>query len=105
MTKTQPPVWSSGPCSNEILRIDDSSYISFQPDPWLMVEDTCETAIVVDDRACAMGHAYYILCGDWRHAYQEIAHEGLEACMALYRAKHAAFGHSASTRLPEERQS
>ena len=105
---TQPrqrPVWVPGQASNEMLRIDDASYVSFQPDPWLMAEDTCETAIVVADRSCTFGTAYYILNGDWRHAYQEIAHEGLEACMGLYRSKRERFGHSASTPLPEERLS
>lgn len=101
MTHQQhPPVWRRGDAGNEVLAIDNISYISFQPDPCIMAEDSCETAIVVAENC---GHAYYILNGDWRHAYQEIAHEGLEACIALYRAKRERFGHSGSTSLPEER--
>lgn len=99
----RPPVWLSGDVGNEVLAIDDISYVSFQPKPWLLAEDTSETAIVVSDSSTSIGYAYYILNGDWRLAYQEIVHEGLEACMNLYRAKRERFGHGCSTDLPEER--
>lgn len=44
-----------------------------------------ETALVVAQNEAPK--QYYILNGDWQEAYEKVVVDGLEACMALYRAQ------------------
>lgn len=45
-----------------------------------------ETALIFQDDAKLFGRTYWILKGDWREAYAEIAPQGLKALQAFYKA-------------------
>lgn len=71
--------------TNELLRIDDLCYISFNPSPCEGISffeadgKSCETALCI-------GGSYYILNGDFREQYTKAANsfDPFTACVNVY---------------------
>lgn len=71
---------------NELARISDTAYISFNPDTHRLAGNGQETALVLmSDDPRFRNRQYYILEGDWRKQYAEAFEAGgLQACNELF---------------------
>jgi hypothetical protein len=70
-------LFCGGSSGNEVLE-GDGFYLSYNP----ATDVGPETALV-----CWEKSAFFLLLGDYRQAYAELAPQGWEACLAFFRAQ------------------
>lgn len=72
--------------NNEIARLSDTAYISFNPNTNRLAGNGKETALVLmSEDPSFRNRQYYILEGDWRKEYAEAFEAGgLQACNELF---------------------
>lgn len=86
-----PEKWKQSPAgTNSIMQVSDKCWISYNPmlsAPFGMSmlgsdDGMDETALCV---GTGEGTRFYILNGDFREQYEELAEKGVDACMQFYR--------------------
>lgn len=74
---------------NHILECD-GFVVSYNDNPLGPEPNEGETALIPGRPR--LGGKYYILNGDWREAYKELAPSGYDACKAFFDSKRELFG-------------
>jgi hypothetical protein len=57
------------------------------------------------ETALYINHKFYILNGDWRMSYSELAPQGADACFAFFKSKYPQFGSTWSAPPTDEEES
>jgi hypothetical protein len=77
--------FAPGPTGNMLAEYDGFA-VSYVGHGKAMIP-SFETETADGETALMIGGSYYILNGDWRMAYSELAPRGADACLEFFRAK------------------